>query len=698
MRLSTLARFCYRRRRLVLVLWLLGTVLAVFAGFRYGAPYSNDFSSDSATQRFFDTHFPQRQGDSLTLAIHADRAVGDPDVRARLRPVLAELARVPHVIAVASPYEAPGQISPDGRTAFATAQLDGNSQAIPTGDVKTVIADVRAASGHGLTLALGGAAVDSAESPPGGRSGGIGILAAAVVLLISFGSLLATGLPLLTAVLGIGVGLALLELLGHLLPAPAFAPIVAGMMGLGVGVDYALFIVTRYRDALAQGEEPEAAVVTAITVAGRAVLFAGSTVVIAMLGLLLMRQPLLNGVAVGAAAAVLMTMIAAVTLLPALLGFTGLRIDRFRLPWFGRATSRPLAERWARAVQRRPLLAALGAGALLLALAAPVFAMRLSMPDSSVQARDTSGYASHRILADGFGPGYDAPFVIGVAPQGAAGPVHDQVRALPGIASVTPVRPAADGQAAEFVAYPTTALQDAATFDLVDRLRAIHGVQVAGPTAGTVDFAALVTSRLPLLIAVVVAFSLVLLLVVFRSVTIAIKAAVMNLLSAGAAYGVLVAVVQWGWGHSLFGLPTTMPIAAYVPMMMFPILFGLSMDYEVFLISRVREEYDRGLPTADAVTKGLARTARVITAAAAIMIVVFLSFVLGADVAVKQLGLGLAVAVLIDATVVRLILVPALMELLGAANWWMPRLLHRLLPTPAARTGNVTQQPQRLVP
>jgi uncharacterized membrane protein YdfJ with MMPL/SSD domain len=689
--LARLARFCYRRRRWVLLTWIAGTAAVLVVGFTFKAPVDNSFSggdTESAqAQDLIKKHFPEQNGDTITLAIHAGG--GLETVRPRVERLVGTLSHAPHVVSATSPYKGPGQISPDHRTAFVPIQLDRLSDDMPKGDVTTMISQVREASGTGLTLALGGTAVTAAETPGGGPTEGIGLLASVIVLLIAFGSLLAMGLPIVTAVFGIGTGLAAIELLGHLLPAPGFSPIVAGLIGLGVGVDYALFIVTRYREALAGGADPERATVTAITTAGRSVLFAGMTVVVALLGLFVMQQRLLNAVAVAASVTVLMTMITAMTLLPALLGFTGTRIDRFKLPFMGRRhTTRPLSERWAGVIQRRPVVAVTVAAIVLLTLAVPALSMRLGFPDSSTQAHGTSAYASHRILADGFGAGYEAPLVVVTRLPGDAAPVAQAVRRTPGIASTTPVRTSRDGAAALFVAYPATGAQDIATPKLVHRLRDVvvpraagdTRVYVGGPNAGAIDYADSVKSRLPWLITVVIGLSLLLLLVLVRSVAIALKAAVMNLLSIVAAYGVLTAVVQWGWlGHQL-GFPVGMPVTPWVPLFMFPILFGLSTDYEVFLISRIREEYDLGAATRKAVTRGLARTARVITAAAAIMVCVFLSVLLGADVQVKQIGLGLGVAVFIDATIVRMVLVPAVMELLGGVNWWLPGWLARILP------------------
>ncbi|MEV4258612.1 MMPL family transporter, partial [Spirillospora sp. NPDC049652] len=379
---ARLARLCYRRRRTAVLLWVLGAVAVMAVGFSLSAEASNSFGgggSDSGkAQKILDAHFPKANGDSITLAIQADRDVRDPAVKARVQPALDRLARTPHVTAVSSPYQGPGRISADGRIAFATAQLDVRSNDMPAAEVTKLISDVRGDK-DGVRLALGGSSVAAAETPGGGPSEGIGVLAAMCILLIAFGSVLAMGLPIVTALFGIGTALALIGLLGHLLPAPSFSPIVAALIGLGVGIDYALFIVTRYREALHDGEDPETATVTALATAGRAVLFAGTTVVIAMLGLLVMGDKLLAGVAVAASTTVLMTMVTAVTLLPALLGFTGRGIDRLRVPGLGRRAERPLAERWADLVQRRPVPAVLVAAGLLAVLAVPALSMRLSL-------------------------------------------------------------------------------------------------------------------------------------------------------------------------------------------------------------------------------------------------------------------------------------------------------------------------------
>ena len=688
-----------------MLVWIAGVASLITLWTRFGAAAQNDFTGSDPGQTLLNQHFTRQSGDTLTLAIESQQKITDPAVKTRITGALAPFSTAPHVTGVAGPYTTPGHLAPNGHIGYATIQFDVSGAHISNAEATALMHDAAAASGHGsgLVFSLGGDVVDQAETPYGGASNGVGVGAAAVVLLIAFGSLLAMGLPIATALMGIGSGLALIALLGHVFPAPGFSAIVAAMIGLGVGVDYALFIVTRFRSELHEGARPADALVTAMRTAGRAVLTAGTTVVIGMLGLLVLRQSLLNGVAIAAAVTVAMTVLASLTLLPALLGFTGTKLARpSRLNTFlggkvfGRSGPKkpPAAERWAGVIQRHPVLATVASAAFILILAAPALAMKLSMPDESAQARGTMGYASYATMARGFGPGFDAPLIVVTKGQAGAGALRGAIERTPGIAAVTPPTVSQDGQATMMVAYPATGEQDTATNALVDQLRndvLPKDAYLTGPNAGNVTFANLIGSRLPWLIGVVVALSMALLLVVFRSVVIAVKAAVMNLLSVCAAYGVLVAVTQWGWlGHAL-GFPEKMPVTTWVPVFLFVILFGLSMDYEVFLLSKIREEYDRCGDNALAVRRGLAATARVISAAAAIMVVVFLSFVLTPDVSVKQIGLGLAAAVLVDATVVRLVLVPAVMELLGTANWWLPGWLERRLPGQGCQPPQVSE-------
>ena len=718
--LGAVGRACYRHRWITLAAWIAGTACLITLWIQFGASADNNLAGTDRGQTILDQHFPRQSGDTLTLAIRSAAPVTSAAVEGRVTSALAPFRHAPYVTAVTDPYTTPGHVSRDGHIAFASVQFSVTPASIPGSEASALMNDARAASGRGVTFSLGGDVVDQAETPYGGSSDGVGIGAAAIVLLIAFGSLLAMGLPIVTAVFGIGSGLALIALVGHVVPAPSFSPIIASMIGLGVGVDYALFIVTRFREYLHAGLSPEEATGQAMRTAGRSVLVAGTTVVIGMMGLLVLRESLMNGVAVAAAATVAMVVLGSLTLLPALLGFTGTRLarpSRIRLPRRRRRTgatgpmvarsgdpsASPAAERWAHVISRHPAVAALLATAVIVILAIPVLSLKLSFPDESAQASGTMGRASYETMAQGFGPGFDAPLIVaatlpapgsgsGSGPGAAAATARlaSAVGGTPGIARVTRPVTSPDGQAVMLIAYPATGEQDPATDALVNRLtgtvlpRATAGTGVTayltGPNAGNVAFANMVGQRLPWLIAVVIVLSMLLLTVVFRSVVVAVKAAVMNLLSITAAYGVLVAISQWGWGHQIFGFPEKLPITTWVPMFLFVILFGLSMDYEVFLLSRIREEYDRTGDNTASVARGLARTARVISAAATIMVVVFLSFVLGADVSVKQVGLGLAVAVLIDATVVRLVLVPAVMELLGKANWWLPRPLARMLP------------------
>jgi RND superfamily putative drug exporter len=480
---------------------------------------------------------------------------------------------------------------------------------------------------------------------------------------------------------------------------PGFTGQAGAMIGIGVGIDYALFIVTRYREALRGGRSPEEAVVQAIDTSGRAVLFAGTTVIISLLGLFVTGLPMIRGLAVGASLAVFMTMAASLTLLPALLGFVGRNIDRLRVPFAGRRRdpSRTWSYRWSRVVQRRPVPALIGALVIVVTLAVPVFSIRLGFSDAGSNPTSDTTRRAYDLLSEGFGPGFNGPLLVAARIPGGRtdGAVLQRLSSdlnrMPGVAYASPPLASRSGDAAVLFVVPTTAPQDQATSDLVHRLRdlvvphAVAGssavVKVGGATAGVVDFASYTARRLPLLIGVVLALSFLLLMVVFRSVVVPLKAVVVNLLSIGAAYGLIVAVFQWGWGMSLIGVGKAGPVEAWAPMMIFAIVFGLSMDYEVFLLSRIREEYDRTGDNASSVGSGLAATARVITAAAAIMVSVFGSFALGPDRAIKLFGLGLAAAVLIDATLVRLVLVPATMELLGWRNWWLPRWLDRVLPS-----------------
>jgi RND superfamily putative drug exporter len=703
--LEKIARFSYRRRWSMLLIWIVALVGIIGLQGATGGSYSTDFSLPGAeSQKAFDlleNRFPNVAGDTADIVFKADQSVTDPEVETAMKGLFAELMKVDRVVAIDSPYSerAQGQISRDGAIAFATVHFRViEDEAVPPEigtEITNLAADVEL---DGLTIEPGGSVIQFSEFEEPGGAEGIGFLFAIVILLITFGSVLAMGLPIASALFGIGIGLSLIMLFANFLSVPDFTPQLASMIGIGVGIDYALFIVTRYRQQLHQGLSPEQATVVAITTSGKAVLFAGTIVVISLLGILLMGFAFVEGLAIGGAATVAVTMLASVTLVPALLGFVGRNIDRWRLPWFHREETkfeRTPAYRWSRVIQRFPWPAALAGLVLLVVMSIPLFSIRLGFADASSASTERSSRRAYDLLSEGFGPGFNGPLLLATevdSPDDVQSleSVGQTLSQTEGIAAVTPAQTSPGGDAAVLTAFPTTTPQDEATTDLVDRLRsgvipAANGggnpIYVGGFTASIVDFSAANGERLPILIAVVIGLSFLLLVVVFRSILVPVKAAIMNLLSIAAAYGAIVAIFQWGWLKDLFGVETTAPIEAWVPMMLFTILFGLSMDYEIFLLSRIREEYVKTRDNKIAVANGLASTARVITAAAAIMVTLFLVFVFGFEErAIKLFGLGLAIAVFVDATIVRMVLVPATMELLGEANWWLPRWLQRILP------------------
>lgn len=702
--LGRIATWCYRRRWRVVALWILAVAVVFALGRTYGGAYTNSFALPSVeSQRAFKmlkARFPAHAGDSAQIVFEARAGVRDPAVQARMRRLLADVAKLPHVTLIVSPYDAAGRgIAPDGRIGLATVQFDRRARELPSSIGRTLASRASRAGGAGLRVAAGGIVVENAVRPEPPASEVFGLLAAIVILLIAFGSLIAMGLPILTALFGLGVGIGSLSLLATVFDMPSFSTQMAAMIGLGVGIDYALFIVTRYRAELHAGREPEEATRVALTMSGRAVVFAGCVVMISLLGMLLMGLSFVRGLALGAVMAVAMVMLASITLLPAVLGFAGRDIDRWSVPGLRRDESAHRTTmwfRWSRQVQRHPWPYALLGLVLLVALGLPGLSIHLGSSDAGNDPPGQTARQAYDLLSRGFGPGFNGPLILAAElPPGGAGTatldaLHDRLASTPGIAAVSPAQASPSGDAAILTIYPATSPQNVRTEGLVHRLRGsvipavTRGtavtVLVGGNTAVGIDLATYLGNRLPIFIISVLLVSFLLLTIVFRSLVVAIKAAVMNILSIGAAYGVVVAVFQWGWLSEIVGIDRTGPIEAFVPMMLFAILFGLSMDYEVFLLSRVREEYVRTGNNALAVADGLAATARVITAAAAVMIAVFLAFVLGDSRVIKLFGLGLASAIFIDATLVRLLLVPATMELLGDANWWLPRWLDRLLP------------------
>ncbi|MDQ6696335.1 MAG: MMPL family transporter, partial [Actinomycetota bacterium] len=548
----------------------------------------------------------------------------------------------------------------------------------------------KAANRTGLQVELGGQMFTEQTQP---ASEAIGVFAAIVILLVAFGSLLAMGLPILTALFGIGIGLAIVQVLAHVIDVPEFAPQVTAMIGIGVGIDYALFIVTRYRDALHENGDPEAAVKLALNTSGRSVLFAGTTVVISLIGLFVIGLGFIQGLAVGASLGVLVVMAASVTLLPAVLGFAGHTIDKLALPGARRRssdTTNNMWARWSRTLQARPWTAALSGLVLLVVLAIPAFSLRLGSADAGNDPTKQTTRRAYDLLSEGFGKGFNGPLILAsevhrTSDSAAMGRLSSSLAKVDGVVQASPPILSPNRKAVLVQVVPKGSPQDASTTTLIHHLRkdvipgATSGtgldVHIGGQTAVFADLADKLGQRLPLFFAAVLLLSFVLLLVVFRSILVPLKAVIMNLLSIGAAYGVVVAIFQWGWLKGVVGIGKAGPIEAWAPMMLFAIVFGLSMDYEVFLLSRIKEDYDLTHDNANAVAHGVAVTARLITAAAAIMICVFGSFVLGDLRVLKLLGIGLASAVLIDATVVRLVLVPATMELLGDRNWWFPKFL-----------------------
>ncbi len=682
--------------------WIVLLVAATTISSAFGGDLRNDFSlpgseSDAAADLLVGGGFVGEAGERGQIVFAAEAGIDDPAVQQAMEDLFAAIEAEVEDVAVHSPYQGGGQISPDSTVALAEIAF-GDIDLDLAQDRAVEVAAVRDAASlpAAVQVELGGELFyEESEF----SSEGIGFLAAAVILLVAFGSVLAMGLPIVTALFGIGCGMAIVMMAAHVLDVPDFAPAAVGMVTIGVGIDYALFLVTRYREELAAGRKPEDAVVRAVDTAGRAVLFAGTTVVIALLGLLIVGLAATRSLAVAVSAGALMVMFASLTLLPALLGFAGHHIDRLSIGRrrLDRGGHTSVWFRWSRLVQRRPAPVAVAGLAVLLALTAPVVSMRLGFGDAGNRPDSDTSRRAYDLVAGSFGAGFNGPIFLAADLPGGRSSDEAVLRRLdaaltgePGISFATLPAVNEDGDVAVVQVFPTTSPQDKATSALVHRLRndvlpaVVAGtdaeVLVGGAVAGVTDFSDLQAARMPLLITAVLLVSFLVLMTVFRSVAVALKAVVLNLLSIGAAYGVIVAVFQWGWGAGVLGLGEPGPIEAWAPMMLFAILFGLSMDYEVFLLSRMKEEYDRTGDNATAVADGMARTARLITAAAGIMICVFGGFVLSADRALQLFGLGLATAIFVDVTIVRLLLVPATMELLGDRNWWLPGWLDRLLP------------------
>ncbi len=717
--MAGLARWCFRHRRLVLAGWLLALVLFTAvsraAGISYATSVTVPDSPSAQALAILQHDFPAASGDADQIVVQARTgSVLSGPVRAEVEAMLAAVQRLPRVASVTSPYGPGGasQVSRDGKIAFATVNFDAQADDLPAGAVNAVIRTAQAARGPNLTVELAGQAIENVRPQQSSHSTVLGVILALIVLGVAFGALFAAITPIVTALVAIGIGYGITGLLSHVLSIVSFAPILGVLIGLGVGIDYALFIVTRHRGAVRAGAGIEDAAVNAVSTAGRAVLFAGLTVAIALLGQFAVGISFLYGAAAAAAVTVLLTMLASLTLLPALLGFIGPRVlsrgQRRRVRETG-----PQAEaaasgwwyRWSRSIERCSALAAAAGLLVVIAVALPVFTLRLGLDDAGTDPASSTTRQAYDLLAEGFGPGFNGPFELVAAlprpaDEAAFARVAEAVARQPGIVAATSVQVSPAGTAAVAVLYPATAPQAAQTAALLGQLRSRVvpqaeagsglNVLIGGVTAAQVDFSADLAGKLPLFIAIVVILAFLLLMLVFRSLVIPAMAAVMNLLSVGAALGVTNAVFGWGWGSSLLGIGGTAPVEVFLPVIMFSVLFGLSTDYEVFLVSRIHEQWVRTGDNRQAVTGGQAVTGRVITAAASIMILVFLSFVRGGNIIIQQFGAGLAAAVIIDAFVVRTALVPALMHLFGRANWWLPGWLGRLLPAlraPALHTA-----------
>ncbi|MFW6691464.1 MMPL family transporter [Streptomyces sp. MAR4 CNX-425] len=706
--MSGIARWCFRHRFLVIGGWLL--LLAVLLGGMRaagGAAFTEEYglpgTESSKAAELMSAQFERTSGDTSTLVLHATGGeVTDPAVRADVHKTLARVAGVPQVGAVTGPFGPDGaaQVSDDRRTAYATVTFTEQRQSLDTENIQRVVdlgAELRS---DALRVEFGGAVIGELESPSTSSSELIGLLAAAIVMLYAFGSLVAMAVPIIAAVLALGGAILSIDLLTQVMSVPSTAPIIAAFIGLGVGIDYALFIVARYRSGLRAGLDPQEATVAAMNTSGRAVLFAGGTVAVAMLGLLMLGFSILSGIGLSAAIMVAFAVAVAVTLLPALFAVLGTRVlsrrQRARLTREGPAETGVSSKwaRWAGFVQKRPVPLTIMATVLMVALVIPFFSMRLGSSDAGNNPADTTTRRAYDLLADGFGPGHNGPLLlVAEVPSPRAGTAFTQlgqeIETVPGVASVQIPPATPDATARTMRVVPTASPQSEQTSDLIDTLRdrviPDHEedgltVHVGGQTAVHKDFASELSGKMPLFVSVVVLLGCLLLMLAFRSVLIPLTAAVMNLLSAGAGFGIVVAVFQWGWGSSALGAGPAGPVESFLPPMMLAVLFGLSMDYEVFLVSRIHEEW---LHTGDndlAVRRGQAATGQIITAVALIMICVFTAFVFVGMRIIAEFGLGLAVAILLDALVVRTILVPAAMQLFGKRNWYLPRAIDRILP------------------
>ncbi|WP_343239486.1 MMPL family transporter [Streptomyces sp. SID7909] len=713
-RLLRLGEWCARHCVVVLVLWLLALGGLHVLQSAFGGTYSDDFdlsgTQSSTGADLLRAHDPAAGGTGAQVVLH-DAQKPLTDVSDQVGQVVGNLEKLPHVLSAQNPLPSSSSatstaLSKDGKTAYITVRFDVNPTSLDDSYLDQVDTAVQPLRSAGVQVEYGGPLGELARPETKDfTSEAIGFAVAVVVLLIGFGSVVAAGLPLVTALIAVIVGVSCLGLLAALTTFASVSPTLATMIGLGVGIDYALFLITRHRQLVMDGDDPMRAAGRAVATSGRAVLVSGCTVVVALAGLYVSRVTFIGKLGAAAAVTVVTAVLGALTLVPALLGLVGRRIDRFRVrpPVAEGGAGAGVAQqggwhRYARRVERRPWWFLVAGAVVVGVLAIPLFSIRLGHIDDGADPTSFTDRRAFDLVSSAFGPGANGPLTLVVDQRSVpdadrsalASNLKKALTDVPGAASVSALQPTSDDALLVGTAVSKDAPQDAGTTDLFKRLKddalpeGVKGTAASGYVTGTTaaqeDFLAIIAARLPGIIAVVVGLAFLIILIVFRGVLVALKAAVLNLLSIAASYGVVVAVFQWGWGGPSLGVSGTVPIESYVPMMMFAIVFGLSMDYEVFLISRVHEAWLRTRDSRDAVAHGLEITARVITCAALIMVSVFAAFILSDDIVVKMLGLGLAVSVLIDATVVRLLLVPAVMTLLGRAAWWSPRWLDRVLP------------------
>ncbi len=709
--LYTLGRFAFRRRRIVALVWVALLVAAGVGASTASAPPKDDFAlPGTEAQQAFDLleeQFPQANADGATARMVFQTEDGSKitatDNRAAVAEVLDALEGK-QTVSVSDPFaERGGAVSRDGETAYTRVSYQVRAMEL-TDATRADLADAaELGRDAGLTVETGGDALFTEPDMGNGEIIGIGV--AAIVLVLTFGSLVAAGLPLITALIGVMIGISSITALGATLGLSATTSTLAMMIGLAVGIDYALFIASRYRAELMEGREREEAAGRAVGTAGSAVVFAGLTVVIALAGLSIVNIPILTKMGLAAAATVVIAVLIAITLVPAALGLVGKRIFGRKVRRANPETGAPSAAaadtrpnggvRWARFVLRRPILVLVTAVIGLGALAVPVSSMQLGLPDAGNQPTDTTQRKAYDLISDAFGAGSNGPLLLVVDaresedPQAAAAEAAETVKGVEGVVAVSPPVFNKEKDTATITAVPQTGPSDARTEEVVRDIRdRADGVEtrtgatllVSGATAVAIDFSQVMNDALVPYLSLVVGLAFVLLMLVFRSVLVPLKAALGFLLSVLAALGAVVAVFQWGWLAGLLGVEQTGPIMSMMPIFMVGVIFGLAMDYEVFLVTRMREAYVHGESPGQAITSGFKLGARVVTAAAVIMISVFAGFIGASDSMIKMMGFGLAVAILFDAFVVRMAVVPAVLALLGRRAWWLPRWLDRVLP------------------